>query len=76
MAGPEPPTTGTATTELLWLRESGRGFGDLHGLQDGQVRAEIAGLKVFSKQLSPRALVVHKPKEACLRHGFPTGDWR
>lgn len=80
--GYEPPYTGYTGTPTDWraldttatgMSYRGRILNVLIDCTSGMITFEWFGLKIPFRKFSPRALAVHKPREACLQRGFEPG---
>ncbi|MFN4099215.1 MAG: hypothetical protein ACK4GT_05515 [Pararhodobacter sp.] len=61
--------SGVRTTETGMLRE-GWVIDFLADCTTGMIHGRIAGVEIPFRPFSERAIVVHKPREACLERGF------
>lgn len=77
--GYEPPYTGYTGTPTDWsmmdstttgLSYRGRILNVLVDCTTGMITFEWFRLEIPFRKFSPRALVVHKPREACAQRGF------
>ena len=60
----------TIETTETGMRKDGYVVDVLVNCTTGMMRLQVLGLKVPFRKFSPRALAVHKPREACQRRGF------
>ena len=74
-----PPYTGWTGTPIDWSTGSvssegivGRGvvFDTLLDCTTGMVSFDLFGQRIDYRPVSPRAIAVHKPREACTERGF------
>jgi hypothetical protein len=59
----------TETTET-GMRKPGHVVAFSLDCTSGMIRFETLGLQIDFREVSPRALAVHKPREACAQRGF------
>lgn len=77
--GHEPPYTDYTGTPMDWsvadttahgMAYRGRVLNVLIDCRSGMITFEWFKLQIPFREFSPRALVIHKPREACLDRGF------
>lgn len=77
--GYEPPYTGYTGEPADWtaaeitpsgMRKTGYVMDVLFNCTSGMMHFRVLGMSIPFRKFSPRALVVHKPREACLERGF------
>jgi hypothetical protein len=77
--GYEPPYVGYTGEPIDWatldvtangMAGRGRVINVLVDCTSGMMHFELFGLAIPFREFSPRALAVHKPREACLERGF------
>lgn len=77
--GYEPPYTGYTGEPVDWttveitpsgMRKTGYVVDVLVDCTSGMMHFRVFGMSIPFRKFSPRALVVHKPREACLERGF------
>jgi hypothetical protein len=77
--GYEPPYTGYSGTPVDWdtldvtatgMARRGHVVNVLVDCSSGMMSFEVLRLEIPFREFSPRALAVHRPREACERRGF------
>ena len=63
----------TLDTTTAGMSYRGRILNVLIDCTSGMITFEWFGLKIPFRTFSPRALAVHKPREACVQRGFEPG---
>jgi hypothetical protein len=77
--GYEPPYTDYTGTPIDWtladgtatgMAQRGRVMNILIDCSSGMITFEVFKVRIPYRELSPRALAIHQPREACLQRGF------